>query len=111
MREVFADTGYRVAMISSDDVLRDAVDRIASEIGACQVVTSEMVLVEVLNFFARGGDRARSVAVAAVRDLNHHSDVEIVAQNSAQFAKAFDRYSSRLDQSWSLVDCSSFVLM
>ena len=111
MREVFADTGYWVAMISSDDVLRDAVDRIAGELGACQVVTSEMVLVEVLNFFARGGDRARSVAVAAVRDLNHHSDVEIVAQTSAQFAKAFDRYSSRLDQSWSLVDCSSFVLM
>ena len=49
MREVFADTGYWVAMISSDDVLRDAVDWIASEIGACQVVTSEMVLVEVLN--------------------------------------------------------------
>ena len=46
---MFADTGYWVAMISSDDVLRDAVDRIASEIGACQVVTSEMVLVEVLN--------------------------------------------------------------
>ena len=42
-----------------------------------------MVLVEVLNFFARSGDLARSAAVEAVRDLNHDPDVEIVAQTSA----------------------------
>ena len=111
MKEVFADTGYWVAMISSDDVLREAVERATDELGAVRLVTSEMVLVEVLNFFARGGDRARSAAVEAIRNLNHDSDVEIVAQSSAQFAKAVDRYASRLDQTWSLVDCSSFVLM
>ena len=47
----------------------------------------------------------------AVRRLENDSSVEIVAQTRAQFAKAFDLYGSRLDQSWSLVDCSSFVLM
>ena len=111
MREVFADTGYWVAMISSEDILRDAVDRLPGELDACQLVTSEMVLVEVLNFFARGGDRAREAAVETIRRLFDDSDVMIIAQTSAQFAKAFDRYGSRLDQTWSLVDCSSFVLM
>lgn len=111
MREVFADTGYWVAMISSDDFLRDVADQVASELNACQVVTSEMVLVEVLNFFARSGDRARGAAVEAIRRLDKDSDVMIIPQTSAQFAKAVDRYGSRLDQNWSLVDCSSFVLM
>ena len=111
MREVFADTGYWVAMISSEDVLRDAVDRLPDELDACQLVTSEMVLVEVLNFFARGRDRAREAAVETIRRLFDDSDVMIIGQTSAQFATAFDRYGSRLDQTWSLVDCSSFVLM
>lgn len=111
MREVFADTVYWIAMIRSEDVLGDAVDEATSELGSYHLVTSEMVLVEVLNFFARGGARARNAAVEAVRRLENDSGVEIVAQTSAQFAKAFDRYGSRLDQSWSLVDCSSFVLM
>ena len=111
MREVFADTGYWIAMIRSEDVLGDAIDEAAIELGSYHLVTSEMVLVEVLNFFSRGGVRARRAAVEAVRRLENDSSVEIVAQTSAQFAKAFDRYGSRLDQSWSLVDCSSFVLM
>ena len=111
MREVFADTVYWIAMIRPEDVLGDAVVEATSELGSYHLVTSEMVLVEVLNFFARGGDRARNAAVEAVRRLENDSRVEIVAQTSAQFAKAVDRYGSRLDQSWSLVDCSSFVLM
>ena len=38
-------------MIRSEDVLGDAVDEAASELGSYHLVTSEMVLVEVLNFF------------------------------------------------------------
>ena len=37
--------------------------------------------------------------------------VEVVELTSAFFNSALVRYASRPDQRWSLVDCSSFVLM
>lgn len=70
-----------------------------------------MVLIEVLNHFSRGGENSRRAAVEVIAELNADPDVDVIPLTSEQFADAVDRYGSRLDQSWSLVDCSSFVLM
>lgn len=70
-----------------------------------------MVLIEVLNHFSSGGENSRRAAVEVITELYAAPEVDVIPLTSAQFAKAFDRYGSRLDQTWSLVDCSSFVLM
>ncbi len=79
--------------------------------GPCQIVTTEMVLVELLNFVSKEGEHTRELTSKAVRDLKSDPGVEVVAQTSGQFDDAINRYASRLDQRWSVTDCASFVLM
>ena len=50
-------------------------------------------------------------AAQMVRDLADNPNVEIVPQTGEQFWAALARYAARADQSWSLTDCASFVLM
>ncbi len=111
MGEVFADTGYWVALISARDDLRERAVQATNNLGNHRLVTSEMVLVEVLNHFARQGDVARKTAAETIMGLKNDSSTEVIEQSTAQFESAVSRYTSRLDQDWSLVDCSSFVLM
>ena len=111
MGEVFVDTGYWIALISTRDDLRASAAQATNNLGGRRIVTSEMVLVEVLNHFARQGDVARETAAETIMGLKNDSNTEVIEQNTAQFESAVSRYANRLDQTWSLVDCSSFVLM
>ena len=111
MREFFADAGYWIALISPRDRLRERAIQVTVNLGDHRLVTSQMVLVEVLNHFAGQGDLARKAASETVIRLKTDPSTEVIEQSSDQFAKALELYGSRLDQTWSLVDCSSFVLM
>ena len=79
--------------------------------GFCRIVTTEMGFVEFLNFIGGEGQRQRRLAAAMVKALSTNPDVEVAAQTGIQFQAAVDRYASRLDQSWSVADCASFLLM
>ena len=79
--------------------------------GDCRKVTTEMVLVEFLNFVSGEEQYLRRLAGEKVKELSANPDVEVVAQTSGQFQPAVDRYLSRLDHSWSVVDCASLLLM
>ena len=46
-----------------------------------------------------------------VHELEADPSVEIVPQTDGQFRAAVERYASRSDQSWSLTDCASFLVM
>ena len=111
MSYVFADTGYWVALVHVADPLRERSEQVTNQLGDRRIVTSELVLVEVLNYFARHGEVARAKAVQTVLQLFDDPDVEVVGHNATHFKASVTRYESRLDQTWSLVDCSSFVLM
>lgn len=111
MDEVFADTGYWIALISARDDLRESAAEATNNLGDRRLVTSEMVLVEVLNHFARQGDVARKTAAETVVRLRNSPITEVIEQTTGQFESAVSLYLNRLDQSWSLVDCASFVLM
>lgn len=111
MIELFADAGYWIAMTDVKDSLCPAARRVTMELEEFRIVTSEMVLVEFLNHFSRSGEPARSAAVDTIRRLSENENVLIVEQTGALFAEAVELYASRSDQRWSLVDCSSFVLM
>ena len=62
MSVVFADSGYWVALINALDGLRAVARRVSGDLGPIEIVTSEMVLVEVLNHFSRLGPRLRGAA-------------------------------------------------
>ena len=111
MRLVFADSGYWIASINLGDELGERARLVAASLGSFRIVTSEMVLIEVLNHFSAGGEQGRKAAFDAIAGIEANRDIDVIPLTSAQFERAVDRYGSRLDQSWSLVDCSSFVLM
>ena len=111
MREVFADAGYWIAMLSLRDELHAKAVTATERLGAVRMVTTRMVLVEVLNFMAGAGEYGRRLASGMVDRLERSPDVEIIAQTDMQFRAALDRYASRADQSWSLTDCASFLVM
>ena len=111
MREVFADTGYWIAITNPRDDLHQRAQYIVHQLGSRQIVTSDMVLAEFLNHMSHIGRYERHLAVETVRGLRANSAVKIVPQTTTQFWAATERYRERLDQNWSLTDCSSFLIM
>ncbi len=111
MRTLFADTGYWLALSNPHDGLHGKATAVTAQLGTFRIVTTQMVLVEFLNFVGVGGQELRSKALAVVQELTENTAVEIVPQSAAQFDSAVALYSSRSDKEWSLTDCASFVLM
>ena len=111
MRSAFADTGYWIALINPNDGLHGKAIAVANELEPCNIITSDMVLAEVLNMFADRGPQLRDIAVQAVEAIKEDARIEIVPQTRRLFQEAFDLYRKRPDKGWSLTDCASFVIM
>ena len=111
MPEVFADAGYWIALAFPSDQLGERVEIIGSTLGDTTIVTTQMVLIEVFNYAGRRGPQARLAAVNLWRQIESSPQVEILPVTDAQFRAAVERYATRLDQRWSLVDCASFIIM
>src|SRR6266550_703837 len=76
-----------------------------------QIVTSEMVLTELLNSFSDYGPRLRQAAARAVASLRDASEIVIIPQTTLLFERALKRYQEMTDKNWSLTDCASFLIM
>ena len=111
MRTVFADSGYWIAMCNPSDELHPEAAGVTEGLGPCRIVTSQMVLVEFLNYMGGRGQSLREKAMTVVTRLTDTSSVEVVPQTRDQFDEAAEMYSSRSDKGWSLTDCASFILM
>ncbi len=111
MSEVFADAGYWIAMMDLGDELHDRARAATEKLGPSRLVTTQMALVEALNYMAASGEYKRQLASGMVRRVIKSPDVEIIPQTDAQFRAAVERYASRSDQRWSLTDCASFLVM
>ncbi len=111
MNAVFADTGYWIALWNRNDRLHQQALTLAEQFASGQIVTTEMVLIEVLDDSARQGEYRRRLVVRMVRDIRADANVEIIETTSKLFWNALDRYAARPDQSWSLTDCASFLMM
>ena len=111
MKTVFADTGYWIALLDPQDTLRPKALELSLSLAEATILTSEMILTEVLNHFAKRGHFLRQAAVAFIQSLRQNPAVEITAQTANLFEQALDLYSQRPDQAWSHTDCASFCIM
>ena len=111
MSEVFADTGYLIALLNDRDPLRGKAEAVTDALRPFQLVTTQMVLVEVLNYMSRAGADSRGLASGMAQNFATNPDVDIVPQTAAQFRAAVERYAGRPDHTWSLTDCASFLVM
>jgi predicted nucleic acid-binding protein len=111
MKRIFADTGYWIALLNPHDELHGRAVAVAQSCSEDQIVTSEMVLAELLNGFSDGGPGLRVAASKAVKTLRSSQNVTVIPQTSDQFQRALGRYEERIDKDWSLTDCASFLIM
>jgi predicted nucleic acid-binding protein len=111
MTRVFADTGYWIALLNPRDALHEKARQASTGLGRTRIITSEFVLVEVLNAFASKGDLPRRAACVLVDKIRSNPNAEIVSMTSSAFRHAVERYRSRGDKTWGLTDCASFLIM
>ena len=111
MTRIFADACYWIALLNPNDQLNRAATAAKNRIGSAELITTDEVLTEVLNFYAGYGQHLREAAATTVQGLRAAPEVEVEPQSRESFDCALALYENRGDKKYSLVDCRSFVLM
>jgi predicted nucleic acid-binding protein len=111
MKTVFADTIYWVASLNPRDQWHDAVVLAESALGDFQIITTELVLMEILNFYAEYNQFLRQSAARLVRNMLNDPDIEVIKHSHKTFLDGLKFYETRLDKHYSLTDCVSMNLM
>lgn len=109
MKQLFADSSYWIGLVNPRDQIHQKVVKITQQLSSVRLVTTEMVLGELLNSFS--DTRFRRAVAGMVLKLRNDRNVRIVPQTSEQFESALRRYKQAADKSWSLTDCASFQVM
>jgi|GEM_PF-634690 len=95
MNRVFADTSYWIALLDPRDELHSKATAVTKELGAVRILTTEMVLVELLNSFRAGGPAVRTAAAGAVEQLRRNPGMIVTPQTSEQFDSAISKLGTR----------------
>jgi predicted nucleic acid-binding protein len=113
MRSLFVDAFFRIALLNPRDNLYELTLLVSRSLESDQtrLITSEMVLTELLNAFAERGAALRRAAAELVIQLRQDENTRIIPQTAAQFEDALQLYRSRHDKEWSHTDCASFRVM
>lgn len=108
LRDVFADTLYRVALVAQRDQFHVRANEWSLRISG-RIVTTTAVLLETANALANPA--VRMGCVGLIDHLHGRDDIEVVPLSAELWQKAWRLYAGRQDKSWSMTDCISFVVM
>jgi len=111
MKETFADTSHFVAVLHPSDQLHEKAVAVERNLIATQLVTTDFVLVEVLNYFSEFPEYFKARIARAVEIIVSESEIQIIECSREQFLSGFEFYNSRLDKGYSLTDCVSMNVM
>jgi predicted nucleic acid-binding protein len=111
MRVVFADTLYFLALINPQDQWRSQAIKAEAIIKEARLVTTEAVLLEMMNFTAGYGPNLRKAVASFARDVLQDEEIEVIPHTRELFLKGLTLYESRRDKGYSLTDCISMVAM
>lgn len=111
MNIAFVDTNYWLATFNPLDQWHDSAVEAKNRLGPARLVTTESVLIEVLNYSGSLRQHARLMAAGSVRDILSDRDVETILHTHAAFLDALSLYENRRDKGYSLTDCISMNVM
>jgi predicted nucleic acid-binding protein len=111
MQTLFADTFYWVALIHAKDQWHKKVRSYSVSIKDYSLVTTDLVLVEYLNFFGKSDPYLKQGVVNFYQQIQAASNVEIIAVDSSLIESGVKLYANRLDKGYSLTDCISMIVM
>ena len=107
----FADTWYWVALLDKTDSAHSVAIAVSNKLGDEPIVTSQMVLDELLGTFTKQNTaHLRPIALQLI-DGFASLGISVVAQTPEQFSEAIARYRKYDDKVWSLTDCASMNIM
>jgi predicted nucleic acid-binding protein len=107
----FADTFYWIALIHPKDAWHAPVLAWTAGHASAQLVTTNEVLTEVLNWFAARGPAGRVLASTAVRAVRADASIHVLPPSAADFDGALALYEARPDKEYSLTDCRSMLAL
>lgn len=111
MRKLFADTFYWAAMLNPKDQWHQEVRRFNHTLDVVQLVTTDEVLTEFLNFFSGFESTIKQGAAQQVGIILRNSMVQVSPQRRETFLSGLKLYQKRLDKGYSLTDCISMQTM
>ena len=108
MRRVFADTYFFIALVNERDRAHPrGVEFATSE--RASLVTTAWIMTELADGLAKTPNRGLFSTILAETE-QEASNILVPASNDL-FRQGIERYEQRPDESWSLTDCISFVVM
>jgi predicted nucleic acid-binding protein len=108
MTPVYADTSYFLALLNRADPDHARAAAYSTR-PARRLVTSELLLIELGGSLNRQGSRA--LFAPTIERRRTPGAATIVPASHDLFQAGLDLYLDRTDKEWSMVDCTSFVIM
>lgn len=105
MKVAFVDTLCFVALFNPRDQWHERAIVASKLVAETKLITTEDVLVELLNFFSEYGEKARRGAVTQAEGILSSP------QRHEAFMAGFTLYKARPDKGYSLTDCISMHAM
>jgi uncharacterized protein len=107
MKAIFVDTSHFVAVFNPSDQWHASALEVEAQLQQVKRVTTELVLVEVLNYFAAYHQDVKKNIARAMRRWLESTSVETVLHTHDTFLNGLAFYEARLDKGYSLTDCVS----
>ena len=111
MRQVFADTFFFVALLDRTDAWHERARLASLLLEQTQVVTSDAVIVEFVNFFSNHHFEIRRRVVQQVHVILSSPDFEVRPMTRSAMLSGLSLHASRSDKHYSLTDCISMQMM
>ena len=112
MTAYFADASYWIALITPTDIFHELAIEYRTLLENERILTTQMVLNEVLSPRSGTTRQRRMAAVEMVDEINQNPQVSVIPQTTEQFERAFRLLRNRAeDKEWSITDCASFLAM
>ena len=108
MTITFADSFFFLAMMNVRDFAHARAVAMSESIPG-PIVTTQWVLVEVGDAFAKPQDRNRFVELLKLVESDDR--FEVVHATDGTFQRGAELFMQRSDKDWSLTDCISFIVM
>ena len=111
MNRIFVDALYWVAVVNPRDQWHVRAVEVGTSVQGRGLVTTDTVLIELMNFFGEYGGSLRLKTARLVQALLDREDLEVVEQTHATFIAGIELYRARPDKGYSLIDCISMNVM
>ncbi len=108
MRTVFVDTSYWIARVNPRDQWHQKAVELGSSLKDTRLITSEPVLIELLNYFSDYGPEMRQAVAQIVRRIMDDENIRLWSHG---FEEGLTLFETRLDKGYSMTDCISMSIM